>query len=170
MNNSIQIHNQIFEIEYYPATVIQSDKYQESSFFTNNAWSLTPKHDIAFRLKNIDHEFFFTTEYSRIRAYVGQEVALITLNKKIIGFLNTKSNDYYYLTNKFARILGFGVSWKWILFVEILLGMCLFIIEERSLQRTIALNLFIVPAIYWLLMRIYNLYLEAKIDKVIKYS
>ncbi|PWK28840.1 hypothetical protein LV89_00393 [Arcicella aurantiaca] len=167
MNNSIQIHNQIFEIDYHPATVVQSDKYEESSFITNNSWSHTPKHDLAFRLKNTDQEFFFTTEYSAIRAYVGQEVHLITLNKKIIGFLNTKSNDYYYLTNKFARILGFGVSWKWILLIEILLGIALFSTKEYSPRSTIILALFIVPAIYWILMRIYNLYLEKKIDKVV---
>lgn len=170
MNNSIQIHNQTFEVDYHPATVIQSDKYEERSFISNSAWSFTPKHDIAFRVKNTDQEFFFTTEYSKIRAYIGQEVALITLDKKIIGFLNTKSNDYYYLTNKFARILGFGINWKWILLVEILIGICLFFVKEYSLQKNIAISLFIIPAIYWILMRIYNLYLEKKIDKVIQDS
>jgi hypothetical protein len=130
MNDSIQIHNQTFKIEYHPATVVQSEKYEERSTFSNNYWAFTPKHDIAFRVKDTDEDFFFTTEYSRIRAYVGQEVALITLDKKIIGFLNTKSNDYYYLTNRFARILGFGINWKWILLVEILIGMNLFFIER----------------------------------------
>jgi hypothetical protein len=166
MNDSIQIHNQTFKIEYHPATVVQSEKYEERSTFSNNYWAFTPKHDIAFRVKDTDEDFFFTTEYSRIRAYVGQEVALITLDKKIIGFLNTKSNDYYYLTNRFARILGFGINWKWILLVEILIGMNLFFIEEYA-QQYIVITLFAIPVIYWIGMRLYNLYLEREIDRVI---
>jgi hypothetical protein len=168
MDNSFQIHNQTFEIEYYPATVIQSDKYEERSPFSNNYWAYTPKHDIAFRVKDTDREFFFTTQYSRIRVYIGQEVALITLDKKIIGFLSTTSNDYYFLTNKFARILGFGIDWKWILLIEVLIGMSLFFVKEYSQQQYIVIALFTIPVMYWIGMRFYNLYLERQIDKAIQ--
>jgi hypothetical protein len=87
MKNHLQVHNQTFEVEYYPATVLQSDKYEEHNSFSNNSWVYIPKYYIAFRLKDTDREFFFTTEYSCIRAYVGQEVALIILNKKLLAFL-----------------------------------------------------------------------------------
>jgi hypothetical protein len=147
MNNLLQIHNKTFEIEYHPATVIQSDKYEEQSLFSNNSWAFIPKHDIAFRLKDTNREFFFTTEYSRGRAYVGQEVALITVNKKIIGF---------------------GIDWKWISVLEILIGLSLFIFTEHIEQHYIVLTLFIIPFIYLLVMRLYNLYLEIKIDRAIQ--
>jgi hypothetical protein len=168
MNNILQIHNKTFEIEYYPATVLQSDKYEEQSPFSNNSWAFIPKHDIAFRLKDTNREFFFTTEYSRTRAYVGQEVALITINKKIIGFLSTTSNDYYFLTNKFAKIIGFGINWKWILVLEALIALNLFIFTEQIEQQYIVLTLFIIPFIYLIGMRLYNLYLERKIDRAIQ--
>jgi hypothetical protein len=168
MNQSITINNSKYPIEYYPAKVVHSDKYSERDIFvTNNYFAFTPKHDIAFKENQTGCEFFFTVEYSKIITYVGQEVDLITLDKKIIGYLSKAGNDYYYLTNNFAKILNIGINWKWILLIEILLGIALFFNNDYTQQGYLVCSLFAIPIIYWIGMRVYNVYLRKMIDNVI---
>lgn len=168
MNQSITINNNKFAIEYHPAKVVHSDKYSERDVFvTNSYFAFTPKHDIVFRENQTGHEFFFTVEYSKIRTYVGQEVDLITLDTKIIGYLSKAGNDYYYLTNKFAQILNMGIDWKWVLLIEILLGIALFFNKDYTQQGYLVCSLFTIPFVYWIGMRILNFYLEKKVDEVV---
>lgn len=171
MNNSIQINNQTFAIEYYPATVVHSDKYNETNYFTfNNYNANTPSHDITFRENQTGHEFFFTVEYSKMKAYVGQNVDLITLDKKIIGYVSNSTNNYYYLTNQFAKILQLGIHWKWIVSLEISLAISLYFNTDYSLQNYLIGFFFFIPIVYRVGMRFFNLYIEKKIDKVVSKS
>jgi hypothetical protein len=168
MNNSIEINNNTYAIGYYPATITHSDKYGERNFFAVSSYfNYTPKHDIAFKTTRTGEECFFTLSYSNIRATIGQEVSLIVLDKYVIGYVNNSSNDYYYLTNQFVQLLGLGVDWKWILLIEILLGIGIFL-SQYYLQTYLVLSFLVVPITYWITMRLYNLYLEKKIDKVVR--
>ena len=131
MNNSIKINDQTYTIGYYPATITHSDKYSERNpFAPSNYFNYTPKHDVAFKTTRTGEEYFFTVNFSSIRATVGQQVSLIVLDKYIIGYVNDSTNDYYYLTNQFVHILGLGIDWKWILFVEILIVTALFLDQD----------------------------------------
>ena len=168
MNNSIEINNQTYTIGYYPATITHSDKYSERNPFAPSSYfNYTPKHDIAFKTTRTGEEHFFTVDFSRIRAMIGQEVSLIVLDKYVIGYVNNSTNDYYYLTNQFAQTLKLGIHWKWILLVEILIAIGIFF-TKNYLQTYLILSFLIIPITYWIGMRIINLYLEKKIDEVVK--
>ena len=168
MSNSIEINNQTYTIGYYPATISHSDKYSERNPFAPSSYfNYTPKHDIAFKTTRTGEEHFFTVDFSRIRATIGQEVSLIVLDKYVIGFVNNSTNDYYYLTNKFAQILQLGIHWKWIILVEVLLILGLFF-DSFQTQSYLLYSIFALPILYVAIMRIYNFYLEKKIDKVVR--
>ncbi len=170
MNNSIKINNQTYTIGYYPATITHSDKYSERNpFATSSYFNYTPKHDIAFKTTRTGEEYFFTVSYSRIRAIIGQEVSLIVLDKYVIGFVNNSTNEYYFLTNQFAQILGLAIDWKWILLIEILLGIGVFLSQDY-LQTYLVLSFLVIPITYWIVMKFFNVYLERKIDEVIRKS
>ena len=168
MNNSIEINNQIYNIDYCPATIIHSDRYSERNpFASSNYFNYTPKHDIAFKTTRTGEEHFFTVNYSRIRAIIGQEVSLIVLDKYVIGYVNNSTNDYYYLTNQFAQTLKLGIHWKWFLLIEILLVISVFLLKIIH-HSYLLYSIFAIPILYVSGMRIFNLYLEKKIDEVVR--
>ena len=168
MNNSIEINNQTYTIGYYPATITHSDKYSERNPFAPSSYfNYTPKHDIAFKTTRTGEEHFFTVDFSRIRAMVGQEVSLIVLDKYVIGYVNNSTNDYYYLTNQFAQTLKLGIHWKWFLLVEILIAISVFLLKIIH-QSYLLYSIFAIPILYVAGMRIFNSYLEKKIDEVVR--
>lgn len=170
MNNHILINNQTYTISYYPATITHSDKYSETSLFASTSYfNSMPKQDIAFKITLTGEEHFFTIPYGRIPATVGQEVSLIVLDKSVIGYINNSNNEYYFLTNQFAKLLGLGIDWKWILLIEILLGIGIFL-SQGYLQTYLSLSFLIVPITYWITMRLFNLSIQNKIDGVVQNS
>jgi hypothetical protein len=63
--------------------------------------------------------------------------------------------------------MGLEVDWKWILALEILIGLSLSFIKDNQREITL-ISLFVIPVIYLIGMRLYNFYFEKIIDETIQ--
>lgn len=99
------------DIQLYSATVLQIDKYARSGLFTDNrSFPLnmnTMYNDVVFQLQDTGKTLPLEVKNVQLPLYNKQAVDIISVNKFIIGYVDVKNEEYYYITDDFCKVIGF---------------------------------------------------------------
>ena len=105
----MKVLNRNLDIQLSPATIVKVNSNEKTS---EPAHALLPVNfkrsqtDILFQLKDSDKTLPLSVNDLQLPLYNEQEVDIISANQFIIGFVDIKSEEYYYLTNDFCKAAG----------------------------------------------------------------
>lgn len=97
-------------IELLPATVLQVDKYARTGpfidtmffpFIVNYMYT-----NIVFQLQQTGKTLPIDIRDLQTSLYTRQKVDIIRANQFVIGYVDIKNEEYYYITNDFCKALG----------------------------------------------------------------
>jgi hypothetical protein len=143
------------------ATVIHANKFSRAdgaiSFFVFS----TLYTDVVFRLNEPNKDLPVYIKNLDLPIYSGEDVTLIRAANIIIGYIDTKSNDYYYISNDLGRKLGLGVPYYWIWLTGIGAGVLIYFLQDQ----TISIWNFVPFVLAWLLVKLQKVILNYRIKK-----
>jgi len=156
-----------FSVSYTNATVTYSTKYnQNSGFFVFHIFFSNLLQDAVFTLDETGEEFPSTYKNLNLLLYPGQKVSLVSIDDKVIAYIDKATGNFYYLTNNLQRDLPYGmnINWRIILPLAILgLLVCTPYIYGNIFEAIIFGSVLCL----WFYQRIINFILERRIDKLI---
>jgi len=158
------LHNKL-NIELSPATIVHVNKHNRPGIFTTD-----PQHaNVVFKLKASDKILPLEVHNMKLPLYTTQEVEIISANQFIIGYVDIKSEEYYYLTNDFYKAAGIGfidiVSW---LTGILVVGGMLTIIKNEYAALFAFVLLFAIWILNLTLKTIVNRKIENNMDELLK--
>jgi len=143
------------------ATVIHANKYSRAdgaiSFFVIS----TLHTNVVFRLNDTNQDVPVYIQSLDLPIYSGEEVILIRVANIIVGYVDTKSDHYYYVTNNLGRKLGLGIPYYWIWLIGIGGGIIIYFLQDQ----TFSLWNFVPLASAWLLVKLQKLMFNYRIKK-----
>src|SRR5436190_22433242 len=109
----MKVAGKTIDVGLHEATVLQVDKYSVKGMFSINSPMRTfVKHThVLFRLNDTNKTFSLDADDVELPVYKRQKVGIISLNKSVIGFADTDSDKYYYITNDFYNALNLGIPY-----------------------------------------------------------
>jgi hypothetical protein len=105
----MKVLNRNLDIQLSPATILRVNNNitpEASTYKLLPAVSKKLQTDIVFQLKDSDKTLPLSVRDMELPLYNAQEVDIISANQFIIGFVDVKSEEYYYLTNDFCKAAG----------------------------------------------------------------
>lgn len=105
----MKVMNRNLDIQLSPATILKVNNYEKLNASENKLLPVNSKGsqtDIVFQLKDSDKTLPLSVRHLQLPLYKEQEVDIISANQFIIGFVDVKSEEYYYLTNDFCKAAG----------------------------------------------------------------
>lgn len=97
-------------IELVPATVAKIDSYVTTGVFVNKAFlpfSVNkPCANVVFQLQQSGTTLPLSVKNVQLPLYNEQQVDVIKANECIIGYVDVKSEEYYYTTSDFCKAAG----------------------------------------------------------------
>jgi hypothetical protein len=105
----MKVLNRNLDIQLSPATILRVNnniKHEAQTHKLLPAVSKKLQTDIVFQLKDSDKTLPLSVHDMELPLYHEQEVDIISANQFIIGFVDVKSEEYYYLTNDFCKAAG----------------------------------------------------------------
>lgn len=155
------------QLTYTNATVIHSNKYnQNNGFYVWHLFSQNLLHDVVFKLETTGEEFPVTLKNMNLPLYQNQLVSLIAVDDTVIGFIDSNSRKYYYLTNNLQKALGKAGYLPWIFWGSIALILGIFYFLDPGYTQNLR-ALFLIPPLVWLYQMMSNHRFEKKIDNMI---
>ena len=111
----MKVAGKTINVELFPATVLQVDQSASTNILTDTAFfplkSNAPHTYITFQLKENDTTLPLDVPDAQLPMYKEQEVDIISLNQSVVGFVDIKSREYYYITNDFCSALHFSIHY-----------------------------------------------------------
>ncbi|MES2372403.1 MAG: hypothetical protein V4557_07475 [Bacteroidota bacterium] len=160
--SSIQISNRDLSVSLYPATVIHADKYTDTR---GGAFDLpvrtTLHNDVVFRSKQTNEDWPVHIRNLNLPIYSNQDVILIAVEETIIGYIDTRTDLYYYTSTDFVNNFDLGIHPNkiWITGVLTAIALFFFLPEEKNL-------LFFLPLIgMYFFYRIHKTLLNYRAEK-----
>ncbi len=155
------------QLTYTNATVIHSNKYNQNyGFYLWHMFFQNLLHDVVFKLETTGEEFPVTLKNMNLPLYQNQLITLIAVDDTVIGFIDSNSRKYYYLTNNLQKALGKADYLRWIVWGSVILIMAVFIFVNVEYTQHMT-SLFLIPPLVWIYSLISNYRFEKKIDKMI---
>ena len=104
----MKVLNRNLDIQLSPATILQVNSNTKPEASNHKLLPATKKlnTDIVFQLKDSDKTLPLSVTDLQLPLYNEQEVDIISANQFIIGFVDVKNEEYYYLTNDFCKAAG----------------------------------------------------------------
>jgi hypothetical protein len=104
----MKLLNRNLDIQLSPATVLRVNNNAKPGTLS---YSLSPallkaQTDILFQLKDSEKMLPLSVYNMQLPLYDKQEVDIISANQFIIGFVDIKSEEYYYVTKDFCEAMG----------------------------------------------------------------
>ncbi len=105
----MKVLNRNLDIQLSPATILKVNNYEKLNHSEHKLLPVNAKGsktDIVFQLKDSDKTLPLSVHDLQLPLYNEQEVDIISANQFIIGFVDVKNEEYYYLTNDFCKAAG----------------------------------------------------------------
>jgi len=157
------------KLTYTDATEIHSEKYNSNNgFYAAHFFYTNTMHDLVFKITDTEEEYPFTLEGLNLVLHKDQSISLISVDDKLIGYIDKKTKKYYYLTKNFTNYFGLGLKLNW---QTILVFIFILIIAVYNSEVTNGMSFFIIAGLmilYWVYHSIANYILERKMDQLIK--
>jgi len=156
-----------FSVAYTNATVTYSTKYnQNTGFYIYHVFFSNLLQDAVFTLDETGEEFPSTYKNLNLLLYPGQKVSLVSIDDKVIAYIDKATGNFYYLTNNLQRDLPYGLPLNWRVIVALaILGF--FVSSTYDYNDILKAVIFGSLFCLWFYQRIINFILERKIDKLI---
>ncbi len=156
-----------FSVAYTNATVTYSTKYnQNTGFYIYHVFFSNLLQDAVFTLDETGEEFPSTYKNLNLLLYPGQKVSLVSIDDKVIAYIDKATGNFYYLTNNLQRDLPYGLPLNWRVIVALaILGF--FVSSTYDYNDIFKAVIFGSLFCLWFYQRIINFILERKIDKLI---
>ena len=165
MEKIIKFSNTDIPLSLYGARVIHANKYSETHGGAFNfPVSSTLYTDVVFRLTETGEDIKTYIKNLDLPIYNEQEVTVICSGKKVIGFIDVKTNYYYYTTKNFSRLLGIGISFIWVWILGLLGGLAIYSFYDRKNVLLIIVPLLAVYAIFLIYKWILDYRIQKEID------
>jgi hypothetical protein len=133
MDKLIRLGTIELPLSLHKATVIHANKYSEAQ---GGAFSLpvssTLYTDIVFRLDGTNEDLKAYVQGSDLPVYTQQEVTVFCTGKKVLGFIDSATNYYYYITRDFSRYLKYGLPYIWIWIIGLLGGTAIYVLTYED--------------------------------------
>ena len=156
-----------FSISYTDATVIHSNKYnQNTGFFIYHVFFSNLLQDVVFKLDETGDEFPCTYKNLNLLLYPGQKISLVSIDEKVIAYIDKATGNFYYLTNNLQRDLSYGFIIDWRIITPLLIlavGLSITVLEDYLFKALIFGGMICL----WIYQKVVNVVLERKIDKLI---
>jgi hypothetical protein len=164
----MKVAGKTIDVALHEATVLQVEKYSVKGMFSINSPMRTfVRHThVLFRLNDTNKTFSLDADDVELPVYKRQKVGIISLNRSVIGFADTDSDKYYYITNDFYNALNLGIPYLLVMLTGI--AGAIFILSVLKTNYVSAWTL--VPFVLgWIIYRakkiIVNKEIETAVDK-----
>ena len=146
------------------ARVIHANKYSETSggIFNSPVYS-TLYTDVVFRLHDTNEDYKVYISGLDLPLYTEQEVTLVCVDRAVVAFIDSQTKYYYYTSDDYSRLLGFGVSYWWLVATLVLVVVSFSLVNDRQVSTWLLL---IVPVLY-VFIRVHRWILNQRIKKAI---
>ncbi|MEP6465959.1 MAG: hypothetical protein ABJB05_06620 [Parafilimonas sp.] len=161
-------------IELYPATIIQVNTSARKRIFTDEKFyqltANTLRRDVIIKLKNSNKTLPLNIRNKQLPLHKKQEVDIISANKCIIGYVDVKKEEYYYLTNNFCKVIGFNIPAFFITWITgiVAAASTLIFIENNYKPLLAGILLMLTFMIHVSIKSILNKKIENEIDECMK--
>jgi hypothetical protein len=165
----MKVLNRSLDIQLCAATILKVNNYEKPN---DSEHKLLPfnfnrsQTDIVFQLKDSDKTLSLSVNDLQFPLYIDQEVDIISANQFIIGFVDVKSEEYYYLTNDFCKAAGlkFLESFTW--FAGILASVMILRVTKNMYAPVYAITLLTFTWTLNIIMKeVFNRKIENAIDE-----
>lgn len=165
--------NNKLNIELSPATIVHIDQQNTPGIFTDSRFRpLAPdalSANVVFQLKDSNKIFPVHVQNRQLPLYNMQEVDIISANQFVIGYVDIKSEEYYYITNDFYKAAGIGfidmISWL----TGILVAGCMLTLVKNEYAALLALILLLAIWISNVTVKtVLNQKIENNMDELLK--
>jgi hypothetical protein len=158
------------DIELYPATVLQIDKYARTGLFTDNRFfplnMNTMYNDVVFQLQDTGKTLPLEIKDVQLPLYNKQAVDIISVNKYIIGYVDVKNEEYYYITDDFCKVIGFRFLGLLVWMAGLLVAFITFTFAKNNYAAMFSCILIIVTwCMHIIIASTLNRKIERSIDK-----
>jgi hypothetical protein len=165
METTIKVFKTELSLSLHNATVIHSDKFSR----TVGGWGHWPVWsnvytDVVFRSQETGDDWPVRVGDYDLPLYQQQEVAVICVRNIIIGYIDKKTNQYYYTTRNFAGALGLGLNGWWVLLAGIVAGLLVYMLVDNEQYAPF---LFLPILVFYLVYRIQRWVINYRTTKAI---
>ena len=169
MDKVIKLANTEVPLTLHTATVIHANKYSETH---GGAFSFPVTNilftDIVFRLKDTHEDYKAYVKNIDLPIYTDQEVTVICANKKVIGYIDNKSNYYYYTTRDFSKFFGLGIHYAFVWIIGIAGGVAAWFMNQQEPTLWIFVPLFAAFIFYYIQKWMINQRIRKMIDDYLR--
>jgi hypothetical protein len=167
----MKILNKDLDIQLLPATIVQIDKYAKTGILRDERFvpfSINQFYtNIVFQLQQTGKTLPLDVKNIQLPLYNKQEVDIISANQFIIGYVDVKSEEYYYITNDFYKAAGMQFLEVLTWLVSIIATITILTIIKNSYALLFACSLLMLT---WLANIIIKSVLNKKIENAIDAS
>lgn len=130
--NSILVAKRNLSVSLHPATVIHADKYTDTR---GGAFDLpvrtTLHNEVVFRSKQTHEDWPIHISGRNLPIYSNQDVIVIAVEEKIMGYVDSQTGKYYYTSTNFFGNFDLGISLYKIWLVGIITAIaCFFLLPD----------------------------------------
>ena len=156
------------DIQLFPATVLQIDKHARTGLFTDNRFFPLNMdamyNDVVFQLHDANNTLPLEIKNVHLPLYNNQVVDIISVNRFIVGYVDVKNEEYYYITNDFCKVIGLKFWRLFIWMAGILAVFITFTFTKNNYATTVSCILLIAT---WCMHIIIASALNRKIEHAI---
>jgi hypothetical protein len=164
----MKVLNRNLDIQLCPATILKVNNHEKSVHSVHKLPAVNfkgPQTDIVFQLKNSDKTLPLSVHDLQLPLYNEQEVDIISANQFIIGFVDVKSEEYYYLTNDFCKAAGLRFFEKFTWFAGIIASIIILRTAKSMYAPVYAITVLTLTwAINLIMKEVFNRKIENAID------
>lgn len=145
------------------------EKYARKGMFTDDRFlPLTARNlhtDVIIKLKDSNKTLPLSVRDKQLPLHNKQEVDIISANQCIVGYVDVKREEYYYITNNFCKVIGSNIPLFFITWVSgIVAAASTLIFMKNDLRPLLASTLLLAT---FLLYTAFKLTLNRKIENEI---
>ena len=96
------------------ATVIHANKYSRAEGVFSPFVISSLHTEIVFRKTGTNEDLSCYVRNLDLPIYSGEEVMVVEVGNIIVGYIDSKTKFYYYITKNLGRRLGLGIAFFWI--------------------------------------------------------
>lgn len=169
----MKLLNNKLNIELSPATIVHVDTQCGHGLLTDQHFfpllSRTPQTNVVFQLKDSNKILPFDVQNIKLPLYNMQEVDIISANQFVIGYVDVKSEEYYYITDDFYKAAGIGFidMLSWLAGILVVGFMLTFIKNDYAAILAFA-TLFIIWMVNVTIKTVLNRKIENNMDELLR--
>ncbi|MDB5202417.1 MAG: hypothetical protein JWQ27_1826 [Ferruginibacter sp.] len=165
MQTTVAVGNTELPLSLQPATVIHSNKFSEARGGGFNLPVISTLYtEVVYRMKDTQADVKLYLRNRNLPIYTNQEVSLISSSGKLIGFIDVKTNQYYYTSSDLSRHLGMAIPYYWVLIFSVAGAALIYFLYPEGRGPLMAAPALIALLFYWIYKYLTNRRITQAVD------